>query len=163
MAASTYKKALVRRFDRSTLPGTVNPAGYVQAEGIELLSLEGDAQVIPYPDVRAVYFVRDFNEPLPERRVFQNRPKMSGLWVSLRFRDGEVMEGMIPNNLMAVESAGFTLIPPDPYGNAQRVFVPRSALLGIEVLGVVGSPLRKRKPKEAPRGQIGLFDQPAEP
>jgi len=41
--------------------------------------------------------------------------------------------------------------------------VPRSALLGVEVLGVVGSPLRKRQEKVAPERQPGLFDQPAEP
>ena len=81
----------------------------------------------------------------------------------LRFRDGETMEGIIPNNLMGLDPGGFSVIPPDPFGNTQRIFVPRSALAGIEVLGVVGSPLRKRKQKPAPEGQPGLFDHPAEP
>ena len=98
-----------------------------------------------------------------DRHVFQTRPKMAGLWIHLRFRDGEVMEGIIPNNLMGLESGGFSVIPPNPFGNLQRIFVPKSALIGVEVLGVVGSPLRKRKPKEAPKDQGGLFDQPAEP
>jgi hypothetical protein len=85
---------------------------------------------------------------------------MPGLWVSLRFRDGEVMEGILPNNLLQVEHHGFAVVPPDPSGNRQRVFVPRAALQSVEVLGVVGSPLRKRKAKPAPAGQIGLFDEP---
>jgi hypothetical protein len=29
----------------------------------------------------------------------------------------------------------------------------------VEVLGVVGSPLNRRKPKAKPEDQIGLFDQ----
>jgi hypothetical protein len=37
--------------------------------------------------------------------------------------------------------------------------VPRAALQSVEVLGVVGSPLKKRKAKPAPAGQIGLFDE----
>ena len=57
------------------------------------------------------------------------------------------MEGILPNNLLQIESHGFMVVPPDPYGNRQRVFVPRAALLGVEVLGVVGSPLKKRKAK----------------
>jgi hypothetical protein len=31
--------------------------------------------------------------------------------------------------------------------------------VAVEVLGVVGSPLRKRKAKPAPKEQIGLFDE----
>ena len=69
------------------------------------------------------------------------------------------MEGVLPNNLLQVEYHGFTVIPPDPYSNQQRVFVPRMALRAVEVLGVVGSPLKRRKPKAAPKEQIGLFDE----
>lgn len=163
MALSTNKKALVRRYDRETLAGWINPSSFLQPEGVELLSEQGDIQMLPYRDVKAICFVRDWDGGLPERQVFQTRPKMTGLWVNLKFRDGEVMEGVIPNNLMGIESAGFSVIPPDPFGNTQRLFVPRTALIGVEVLGVVGSPLRKRKPKEAPKEQPGLFDQPAEP
>jgi len=77
------------------------------------------------------------------------------------FRDGEVMEGVMPNNLLPVEHHGFTVIPPDPYSNHQRVFLPRAALRSAEVLGVVGSPLKRRRAKEAAKEQIGLFEEPA--
>ena len=105
-------------------------------------------------------FVREFDsEAAPERLVFQTRPKTPGLWVSLKFRDGEVLEGIVPNNLLHLEPAGFTVIPPDPFGNLQRIWVPRASLVAAEILGVVGSPLRKRKPKEPPKDQIGLFEE----
>ena len=84
---------------------------------------------------------------------------MAGLWVNLRFRDGGVLEGIIPNNLMQLEGSGFTVIPPDSLGNQQRVWAPRSSLVAVEVLGVVGSPLKKRKAKPTAREQIGLFDE----
>jgi hypothetical protein len=84
---------------------------------------------------------------------------MEGLWVSFRFRDGEVMEGVMPNNLLQVEYYGFTLIPPDPNSNNQRIFIPRVSLRSVEVLGVIGGPLKKRKPKPQPKEQIGLFDE----
>jgi hypothetical protein len=163
VADSTNKKALVRRYDRETLPGWIRPSGFLQPEGVELMSVQGAILTLPYPEVKAVCFVRDWEGGLPERHEFQTRPKMAGLWVFLRFRDGETMEGIIPNNLMGLDPGGFSVVPPDPFGNTQRIFVPRSALAAIEVLGVVGSPLRKRKQKAEPVAQPGLFDQPAEP
>ena len=103
-------------------------------------------------------FVRDFDHTDEDlRQVFHTRPKMEGLWIRFQFRDGEVMEGVMPNNLLQLETYGFTTIPPDPYSPSQRVFIPRVALRTVEVLGVIGSPL-KRKRKAAP-DQIGLFDE----
>ena len=160
MAGSTTKKAVVRRFDREPLAGYVNPVSYLQLTGVELLSPQGLIATIPYAEIKTVSFVREFDaREESERRVFNTRPKMEGLWVSFQFRDGEVMEGVMPNNLLPVEPHGFTVIPPDPYSNQQRVFIPRVSLRSVEVLGVVGSPLKKRKVKAPPKEQISLFDE----
>jgi hypothetical protein len=159
LSASTTKKALIRRYDRETLAGFVNPASFLQPNGVELLSDEGHAVLVPYSEVKFVSFVREFEgEAEPERATFQTRPKIAGLWLSLKFRDGTVIEGIIPNNLMLLEPAAFSVTPPDSAGNLQRLWVPRQSLMAVEVLGVVGSPLRARKPKPPAREQIGLFD-----
>lgn len=160
MSASTTKKALIRRYERETLAGYVNPASFLQPDGVELLSDQGHASIVPYREIKLVSFVKEFEGAAdPQRQVFLTRPKMAGLWVNLRFRDGGVLEGIIPNNLMALEASGFTVIPPDSFGNQQRVWAPRSSLVAVEVLGVVGSPLKKRKAKPTAREQIGLFDE----
>jgi hypothetical protein len=160
LAASTTKKAVFRRFDREPLAGYVNPLTYLQPAGVELLSAQGNISAIPYGEIKSISFVREFQGGgEAERLVFHTRPKTEGLWVSLQFRDGEIMEGIMPNNLLQLDPHGFTVIPPDPYSNNQRVFVPRAALLSVEVLGVVGSPLRRRRPKAPPKEQIGLFDE----
>ena len=159
MPASTTKKALIRRYERETLAGYVNPASFLQPQGVELLSDQGHASTVPYAEIKLVAFVKEFEGAAePQRQVFQTRPKTAGLWVSLRFRDGGLLEGIIPNNLMLLEGSGFTVIPPDSFGNQQRVWVPRGSLEALEVLGVVGSPLQRRKPKPTPKEQIGLFD-----
>ena len=160
LAASTTKKALIRRYDRESLTGYVNPTSFLQPEGVELLSDQGYASIVSYPEIKLVAFVKEFLAAAePERQVFQTRPKMAGLWVNLRFRDGDLLEGIIPNNLMLLDGSGFTVIPPDSFGNQQRIWAPRGSLVSVEVLGVVGSPLKKRKARPAPKEQIGLFDE----
>lgn len=160
LTASTSKKAILERFDREPLSGFVNPRTYLQPNGVELLSVSGTVALIPYAEIKAICFVREFQGPgMPERRVFHTRPKAAGLWVRLHFRDGECLEGLLANNLMQLETAGFHIAPPEAASNTQRLFVPRAALKEVQVLGVIGSPLRPRsKPKVEPRGQIKLFE-----
>ena len=162
MAASTAKKVLIRRFDREPLTGFVNGQTYLQPQGVELLTPGGTLVVAPYSEIKVVCFVRDFDsvEPAQERKVFNSRPKTDGLWVRMHLRDGEVLDGILSNNLLQFTPEGFTVTPPDAYSNNQKLFVPRAALTQVNVLGVVGSPLTRRKPKPAPEGQIRLFEEP---
>jgi hypothetical protein len=161
LAGSTAKKVLIRRFDREPLTGFVNAQTYLQPGGVELLAPNGALSVVPYADIKAVCFVRDFEsaEPAPERKVFNTRPKTDGLWVRMELRDGEVLDGILSNNLLQLTLEGFMVTPPDAYANNQKLFIPRAALAQFHVLGVVGSPLTRRKPKTAPIEQIGLFDE----
>jgi hypothetical protein len=71
------------------------------------------------------------------------------------------MEGVLPNDLLLLAGHGFTYVPPDVSRNTQRVFVPRDALDGLTVLGVVGSPLRGRRvaQRAAEPRQIRLFSE----
>jgi hypothetical protein len=160
LASSTSKKVQIWRFDRDRLSGFVNPLTYLGASGVELLSLSGTVSTIPYAEIKRVHFVRDF-EPsgkTGERSVFQTRPKLNGLWVRLLFKDGEVLEGVLPNNLLQLEPQGFTIVPPDYSYNNQRLFIPRCALSEVQVLGVVGSPLRRPRGKgKVSKDQIDLF------
>jgi hypothetical protein len=150
---------MVRRFDRETLSGYVNPVSYLQSTGVEWLSMEGQTSTLPYVEIKSISFVRDFAAGVDgERRIFRTRPKMAGLWVNFQLRDGERMEGILPNNLLNPELYGFTLVPPDPFGNTQKVWVPRVALQSVEVLGVVGSPIKIRRAKPVAKEQIGLFE-----
>jgi hypothetical protein len=153
---------MVFRFDRETLPGFVNPQGYLLPSGLELLSTAGSVSVLPYPEVKSVCFVREFGtgEARKEMRVFTTRPKMDGLWVRMHFRDGDIMDGILTNNLLLVEPYGFTIVPPDSGNQNQRTFVPKSSLVDMHVLGVVGSG-RSRK-RVAPKEQMDIFGQLAE-
>lgn len=133
------------------------PHGYLHKKGIEVLARSAESVLIPYDQVRAVYFVREFGTD-PEqhqRREFASRPKLGGLWVRMRFLDGEELEGVMPNDLKVIGNHGVTLIPPDSRGNTQRVFVPSRAMETFEVMGVIGKP----KPRPGPRKKKGADDQ----
>jgi len=159
LASSTNKKVQVLRFDREPVPGIVNPTTYLAQTGVEVLSLAGSLVVVPYPEIKIVHFVREFDSPAePQRRTFLSRPKLDGLWVRMTFRDEDHLEAVLPNNLLQLEAQGFTVIPPDFSYTNQRLFVPKSALTAMEVLGVVGSPLTRRKPKVGDKDQIRLFE-----
>jgi hypothetical protein len=150
VANSTAKKVVVTRFDRENLTGFVNTLSYLQPTAIEILKPDGSLVLLPYEEVKSVCFVKDFAAEAEPRRIFMTRPKLEGLWVRMLFRDGEVLDGILPNNLLTWDIAGFTVTPPEPDANNQLVFVPRQALKSIQVLGVVGSPLRAKRKKAGP-------------
>jgi hypothetical protein len=161
VAQPSNKKVLIARFDREPLEGFVQPSEGWQNGSIELLTPAGAILQVPFADVKAVCFVRDFGagETWRQHRAFQTRPKAPGLWLRLCFRDGESLEGIAPNNLLRNEPNGFSVTPPDPTFQNQRVFVPREALSRVEVLGVIGSPLRRaRKPEAEKRTQLEMFE-----
>ena len=160
MAVSAHKKVLVSRFDREPVQGFVQ-SPETQQDFLEILRADGSLLKIPVSETKAICFVRDFEdgETWKKHRQFPARPKMGGLWVRLRFRDGDSLEGIVPNNLLHLESAGFGLVPPDPTFQNQRIWVPRPALEGVEVLGVIGSPLRRRKPEvKVDEDQLRMFE-----
>jgi hypothetical protein len=137
--ASTLKKVVVLLLDRRAVRGYLNPSGLGDAEKIEVLTLDGEQESLRLADVKSVYFVREFKDPFePERKTFLSRPKLDGLWVRLRFRDDDSMEGIVANNLLELLDTGVRLTPPDLHGNVLHMFIPRTALAEMKVLGVVG-------------------------
>ena len=156
-AASTHKKVVVELLDKKLVRGYVNPGRLPGAASVDLLSQEGEHEEIEFARVRAIYFVRDLAEDIEmERKSFLSRPKLDGLWVRMRFVDGEALEGVIPNDLLTFVDNGLQITPPDFNSNTDRVYVPRSALAELTVLGVVG--IARRKPA-AGAEQPRLFNE----
>src|ERR1035438_4713308 len=144
--ASTHKKVIVRKLDRDSVHGYVAAEEFLAANKVELLSTTGNVVLIDLSEIRGVYFVRDFADSKSlQRKTFTTRPRVEGLWVRLRFRDAEMLEGLMPNDLTQVRAEGFFVNPPDMRGNIQRIFVPRSALLELTVLAVIGAAAKHRR------------------
>jgi len=133
------------------------PAGFLD-DAVELLTPAGTLMRLPYSEVKAICFVRDFDsgDAWREHRSFASRPKAPGLWVRLVFQDDDSTEGMLANNLMLLEPKGFFITPPDPSFQNQRIFVPRVALREVQVVGVIGS-RRKGATRPKAEGQLEMF------
>lgn len=145
--------------DRKVLQGYLNPSRLGQIDPLDLLTPDGSHEQIPLARIRSLYFVREFNSDFePERKSFLSRPKLDGLWIRLRYTDGETLEGVVPNDLLALLDNGVQFTPPDLNSNTDRIFVPRSALSSLTVLGVVGI-ARRRPAAAASPAQPKLFSE----
>jgi len=157
-AASTHKKVIVVLLDRKSLRGYLNPSRLGQIDPLDLLTPTGEHQELPLAKIRSIYFLRDFDDDFePERKAFLSRPKLDGLWLRLRFLDGDSLEGVIPNDLLGLIDNGIQITPPDFNSNTDRIFIPRVALSEVTVLGVVG--IARRKPAAAGAVQPRLFNE----
>ncbi len=154
-AATTHKKAHIVLLDKTLLQCYLNPGLIGNWADLEFLTRDGEYQTLPLAKIKRIHFVREFNaHPEGERKAFLSRPKLDGLWVRCQFRDGDAIEGIIPNDLVMLQN-GVRLTPPDLHGNTLWIFIPRTALAEMKVLGVVGIARRQAAATTQPK----LFEE----
>ncbi len=156
--ASTHKKVVVRKLDRDSVNGYVASGTFLNDGKIELLNTAGNVVLIDLKEVKGVYFVREFadSEALT-RKTFTTRPRVEGLWVRMRFKDNEVFEALMTNDITQMGPDGVFLSPPDTRSNTQKIFVPRAAIGELIVLAVIGAHSRRKKQPGEDVGQVPLF------
>ena len=156
--SSTHKKGIVRKLDRDSVSGYVAPANFVQDGKIEVLNTAGTVIAVDLREIKGVYFVREFSDSETlARKTFTTRPRTEGLWVRLKFKDGEIIEGLMPNDLQIQSADGYLVNPPDLRSNTQRIFVPRTALESLTVIAVIGAAQRRRRPED--QRQVSMFGE----
>jgi hypothetical protein len=163
-SSSTRKKVVVRKLDGDSVKGYVDSGSPIGPEGARLLDRDGRLTIVPLDAIKGIYFVRDFegDPDRPERKVFLSRPRLSGIWIRMTFKDNEVMEGLMANNLLESDSSGFLVMPPDFSSNNLKVFVPRAALGSVEVLGVISDGSARRALDRARRPRAKVADKSAQ-
>lgn len=179
--APAQKKVILRSFSDELAWGYLPQSGFLRADEITLMAVDGRLTPFPIRTLKRIAYVRDFNlddRQDPERigrLTFPARPRGDGIWLRLTFRDEEVLEGLTTLDLAFADTLlddhGLFLTPPAPRSNTLRIFVPRPALTAIEVLGYVTAPsLRfaaqraaqsgtKSKSRVTPDAQPTLFDE----
>ena len=93
---------------------------------------------VPTKNAKAVFFVKTFDGDLRHRALHfhEHAPLVAGLWVRVEFQDSEVIEGIIRNSGDFVLEHGFFMMPTDPNGNNQLIYVLKDRLKDFHVLGM---------------------------
>jgi hypothetical protein len=157
---STHKKVIVRKMDRDSVSGYVSPAQFINEGKLELLNTAGNVVAMDLREIKGVYFVREFGDSESlTRKTFTSRPRSEGLWVRLRFKDNEILEGLMPSDLTQNLPEGYLVNPPDQRSNTQRIFVPRTALESLTVLAVIGAGRRPRRGPAEDQRQVPMFEE----
>jgi hypothetical protein len=171
--ASAQKKVVIRTFSGPLAWGYLPQGGFLREDSVPLMGVDGRTTTLKIKDIKTISYVKDFNlddTVDPERlgrKSFPARPRGDGLWLKLIFSDDDLLEGLANFDIGFADSlindCGIFLTPPDGRANTQRVFVPRSALRSIEVLGFVTTPSRPLAAKPAARAtpdiQTKLFGE----
>src|SRR5215469_5041959 len=155
------KRVIVRKFSRDWVAGYADAIFSQNQAELEILEPGGRVLKIPWEAIKWVCYVRDFpvgEQTNPERllqKKFAVRPRAAGLWLRMTLLDGDELEGLAANDRTLVDGAGLLLTPPDMRSNTQRIYVPRLAIQALEVVSLIGAPLRRRpaasaKPEEQP-------------
>ena len=161
-SSSTRKRVVVRKLDKGLVKGFLDPDHFLGQE-IEVLDREGRLVRVPLNLIKGVFFVRDFdgNPERAERKIFRSRPRLAGLWVRVTFKDHEVLEALLPNNLLEIDPLGYLVTLPDVYSNNLKIFIPRTALTALEVLGVIsGGVMRRMSQRAAQARAAATGDRP---
>ncbi len=143
----------------------MNPASYLLTNRLEWITLDGRVQLCPLDNCKAVCFSSENSKAdlFTEHNLFERRPRVPGLWTRFSFRDGAVLDGILSHNLLDWPDAGYLIVPPQARASRQKVFIPREALAGTELRGVVGgarpsfkTPAARRTPDG--EHQLSIFE-----
>lgn len=92
----------------------------------------GEIVTISIEDLKAVFFVRDFEGNKDYQYTYTDEVAGGGRKIRVRFLDGETIEGYTLG--YSPERKGFYLTPRDLQGNNERIFIVRSATEKIEFI-----------------------------
>ena len=152
---SSRKKAIARKFTHDWVAGYLSfagfsPGSFIRNGAFELLALDGKVISLSLQSIKWVCFVRDFNSGEPSnperllRKTFAGRPRSEGLFLRAKLTDGDLIEGIAANDLSLISGEGIFLTPPDIRSNTQRLWIPATSLVELEVVAVIGRSAKKK-------------------
>lgn len=133
---STFGKVIVRTRDKKLFRG-FSKAEFI-GEKVQVVDSKGKQQEFPLDELKAVFFVREFDGDSSYREVrFLTKDSLpTWLWIQVTFCDGETMEGKIRNDRSLLDPHGFFMWVADEGTNNELVYVVRSALRDLRIAGL---------------------------
>ena len=132
-------KGILRHLDGEDIEDIVRHDLFKHGPEVPIHACDSSEQVnLGLDSLKALFFVKSFegSPDYSEVKFFHSNPAVEGLWVQVKFHDGEVIEGILHNSVRHVLDAGFFLKPPDPLSNNKLIYVLKKSLEDFRVLGV---------------------------
>ncbi|MBS1815508.1 MAG: hypothetical protein JSS87_11580 [Acidobacteria bacterium] len=135
-------KVIVHFVDRTVKGHVVHPdveedIPQNRPDVIRIRRLDGILEEVTLAQTQGVSFVKEFEANSSHSNLlFYNLVPMEQLWVRITFKDETVIEGMVENGPHFVLNPGFMLTPTDPTGNSHLLYVTKTQLRDLKVLGL---------------------------
>jgi len=96
-------------------------------------TLQGEERLVPFSDVKAVFFVKSFtgDRRRHESKRFGPTSPRFGETVHVTFLDGEILLGRAVG--YRPEDRGFYLKPADPDSNNEMIYIPQTSVREVRV------------------------------
>jgi hypothetical protein len=137
------RRVIIRYANGSILRGYLNEEEIQDlktssTDQLAIQNVAGNREMVEVSGLKAIFFVKSFegSQDYSEFKVFTHQPSGVGVWVRVHFHDGEVMEGIAPNELGTFADPVFSLTPPDPQSNNETVILSKNCLENMQILGL---------------------------
>ena len=124
-------KVVVGFKDKTMKKGTTRDFFPNKAQ-FHLEEIDGVILEISIENVKAVFFVKDFEGNKDHKYSYDDKIAGGGRKIKVKFFDGETIEGFTLG--YSPDRQGFYVTPADLQGNNERIFVVKSATEKIEFL-----------------------------
>ena len=124
-------KVVVKFKDNTVKKGTTNDL-FPNKNQFHLEEMNGEIVEISIEDLKAVFFVKDFDGNKLHQKNYSDEIGGAGKRIKVRFLDGETIIGYTSG--YSPDRQGFYLTPADVQGNNERVFIVSSATEKAEFL-----------------------------
>jgi hypothetical protein len=125
------KKVVVKFKDNTVLKGKTTDLFANKAQ-FHLEEMNGDIVEISIEDLKAVFFVKDFEGNKNRKDKYSDKIASGGRKIKVHFVDGETVVGY--TLAYSLSPQGFFMVPADLQSNNERIFVVKSDTEKIKLL-----------------------------
>jgi len=94
--------------------------------------LDGSIKEIKVEDIKAIFFVKDFEGNKNHKDSYNDAMSSAGIKTKVKFKDGEIIYGYTLG--YSADRQGFYMTPADLAGNNVRIFIVKSATEKVQLV-----------------------------
>jgi len=124
------KNKVVVKYKNGTLIKGQTSDFFPNKASFHIDTLNGEVKEIRLEDLKAVFFVKDFEGDKDHKTIYHDNVAGGGRKIKVIFQDGEEVVGYTLG--YSPERQGFMMTPADLGGNNERIYVVKSAARKID-------------------------------